>query len=371
MVSALWLSLVATSAVTAAEDFTAYLNAARSQYDATEYEAALDALAKARPHARGPADDSLLGLHEGAIRLELGQVERAEAALRAALILKPDAQFPFKVSPKIAATLERLRGQVQVQLAPVLAQRERERQAAEEQRLAAVKAEEARRAEELAKAEASAAEAKRQADARAAELERMASEKQALEAQRKEAAAKVAEAQAKAQQLEAEARRLAAEKQRLDELRRAAEQQQAADKQAAAQREAQRLDAERRVAQAKALVAEPPAPAPADPAAVALRTPAPKPPPVAGLTLTGLTLVAAGVATTFGVLANGSLDRARAATFHADAAAARASAEQQALVANVGFGVTGAAGLSALLAFLAWAGDRPPAPPPPTSEAAP
>ncbi len=364
MGSVLWLSFLATTAVAAADDFTAYLNAARSQYDATEYEAALDALAKARPHAKGPADDSTLGLYEGAIRLELGQVERADAALRAALLLKPDATFPFKVSPKIAATLERVRGQVQLQLAPLLAQKEKERQLAEEQRLAAAKAEEARRAQELAAAEASAAEAKRQAEARAAELERMASEKQTLEAQRREAAAKAAEAQARAEALEAEARKLAAEKQRLEELRRTAE------KEETERREAARLDAERRAAPAKAALEPQPRPVDVAPSVPAVRASLPRPPPIGGITLTALTAVAVGVASAFGLLATGSLDKARAAVFHGEAASALSSATQQALVANVSFGVSGALGLGALFAFLAWAGERP-VPPPATAEGGP
>jgi tetratricopeptide (TPR) repeat protein len=133
------------------EEFNRYLAAAVRLYEGLEYERALDQLGKAKESSCGTNDDALLGMYEGVIRSDLGQSDQAKAAFKEALLLKPDAEVPTKVSPKVKKQIEALRGEAKKELAPILAKQEDERRKREAEE--AKKAEEARRAEELRKAE--------------------------------------------------------------------------------------------------------------------------------------------------------------------------------------------------------------------------
>ncbi|RKH84626.1 hypothetical protein D7X99_08565 [Corallococcus sp. AB032C] len=86
-----------------------HLEAIASLYEELEFESALDQLATARRQASGPEDDFELSLWEGLLMAELSRTEESAAAFTAALFLRPDAQLPVKVSPKVSNQFESLR----------------------------------------------------------------------------------------------------------------------------------------------------------------------------------------------------------------------------------------------------------------------
>src|SRR5450432_4174863 len=90
-------------------------------------------------------------MYEGTIRSDLGQAEQAKAAFKEALLLKPDAEVPTKVSPKVKKQIEALRAEAKKELAPILAKQDEERRKKEAEE--AKRAEEQRHADELKKAE--------------------------------------------------------------------------------------------------------------------------------------------------------------------------------------------------------------------------
>ncbi|QAT88067.1 hypothetical protein EJ065_6538 [Corallococcus coralloides] len=86
-----------------------HLEAIASLYEELEFESALGQLATARRQASGPDDEVALSIWEGLLMAELSRTEEASAAFMAALFLRPDAQLPVKVSPKVSGQFESLR----------------------------------------------------------------------------------------------------------------------------------------------------------------------------------------------------------------------------------------------------------------------
>ncbi|WP_224360315.1 tetratricopeptide repeat protein [Hyalangium versicolor] len=87
----------------------AYIRAARRYFENLEYERALQALDRAQRRARTKDDTVAILLHEGIILAEMGKSQEATAAFKSALRLKPDAQLPLVVSPKIENQFQPLR----------------------------------------------------------------------------------------------------------------------------------------------------------------------------------------------------------------------------------------------------------------------
>jgi tetratricopeptide (TPR) repeat protein len=169
------------------DEFNRYVAAAVRLYEALEYERALEQLGKAKESSCGTDDDAMLGMYEGTIRSDLGQADQAKVAFKEALLLKPDAEVPLKVSPKVKKQIEALRAEAKKELAPILARQEEEKRKREAEE--AKKAEEARRAEDAKRAEEQrrADELRRQAEtAKTDEARRRAlDEAQRLDEQRR------------------------------------------------------------------------------------------------------------------------------------------------------------------------------------------
>src|SRR5437879_6463465 len=104
-----------------------YAAAAVRLYESLEYERALDSITKGKESSCGSDDDAMLGMYEGIIRSDLGQAEQARAAFKEALLLKPDAEVPLKVSPKVRKQIEAIRATAKKELAPILAKQDEER----------------------------------------------------------------------------------------------------------------------------------------------------------------------------------------------------------------------------------------------------
>ncbi|HME89971.1 MAG TPA: hypothetical protein VKE49_01000 [Myxococcaceae bacterium] len=104
-----------------------YLTAAARLYENLEYERALEQLARAKSHPRELGDDVAIALYEGIILADMGRRDESTAAFRTALLLKPDAALPVKVSPKVEQDFEKLRSKVRSELAPIIARQEAER----------------------------------------------------------------------------------------------------------------------------------------------------------------------------------------------------------------------------------------------------
>jgi tetratricopeptide (TPR) repeat protein len=271
------------------DEFNRYLAAAVRLYEALEYERALDQLAKAKESSCGTDDDALLGMYEGTIRSDLGQSEQAKVAFKEALLLRPDAEVPLKVSPKVKKQIEALRAEAKKELAPIIARQEDERRKREAEE--AKKADEARRAEETRKAE----EARR-------------------------AAAEAAKAEA--------ARRRAAE----DEQSRA------------------KLPPD--APQSRQLVASGDHHAEDAVPPLKTELHEKRTVPVLPIVFGGLALAVGGVATYFGVTSRTTQTQARMALDQTLRQSLLTQGNQQALIADVLIGVAGAAGLAALISFI-------------------
>jgi hypothetical protein len=96
-----------------------YLISANRLIEDLEYERALEQINRAKKVAQGPEDDVVLSLYEGILLAELGkgQQEASTSAFKAALFLKPDADLPRQVSPKMKKRFEEVRKQIQRELA--------------------------------------------------------------------------------------------------------------------------------------------------------------------------------------------------------------------------------------------------------------
>jgi hypothetical protein len=111
-------------------EFQTYLNAAMRLYESLEYEQALQRLSRARRHAQGVEDDVIISLYEGIIHADMGRKEQARASFRDGLLLRPDANLPVKVSPKVARDFEAVRQDVRRELAALHAKQEAQREQA-------------------------------------------------------------------------------------------------------------------------------------------------------------------------------------------------------------------------------------------------
>ncbi len=101
----------------AASDLERYLTAATRLYENLEYELALAQLQRARNVARGVEEDVTVALYEGIILADLNRWEQARASFLMALMLKPDAKLPLRVSPKVEREFEAQRERALRQLA--------------------------------------------------------------------------------------------------------------------------------------------------------------------------------------------------------------------------------------------------------------
>jgi tetratricopeptide (TPR) repeat protein len=112
----LW-AVVPARAASAEGEFQRYIAEAVRLYDDLEYEQALEQLERASKVPHGMDEDVALGLYKGIISADLGRWEAAREAFKSALMLKPDARLPLRVSPKVTAAFEAQRAKVQAELA--------------------------------------------------------------------------------------------------------------------------------------------------------------------------------------------------------------------------------------------------------------
>lgn len=333
------LLLVAAPAFASEEDFQRFLNAAVRLYENLEYERALEQVRNAKKQAVTPDQQASAALYEGIMLSDLNKPEEARAAFKEALLLKPDATIPIKVSPKVSKDFEDTRASAQKELAPLLAKQ----------------AEEKRRKEEEAKARAEAeAKAKAELERQRAELDQRAKDIARLEAERKKAeadavAAKAKESLAEEQRRRAEADAMAKELERLK-----AERQQLETK-LAAQRDTPvvtKVTPDPKVVEPPVEVTQP----------VVVGT---KPTPVLPFLFLGAGAIAGGVGAYFGIMSQESITSARNEPFQQAASAHLGRAQNDATIANILFGTAGALGLGALISGIAWAVTPADAPPPP------
>ncbi|MBN1209228.1 MAG: hypothetical protein JXB05_30500 [Myxococcaceae bacterium] len=85
-------------------------------YEELEYERALAQITSARTLARTTDEDVALSLYQGVILADMNRWEESAAALKTALFLRPEAQLPVKVSPKVSQHFEKVRQQVKQEL---------------------------------------------------------------------------------------------------------------------------------------------------------------------------------------------------------------------------------------------------------------
>lgn len=327
--------LLSSAALGSEEDFQRFLNASVRLYENLEYERALEQVRNAKKQAVTPDQQAQAALYEGIMLSDLNKPDEARAAFKEALLLKPDAVIPIKVSPKVSKDFEDTRLAAQKELAPLLAKQ----------------AEEKRKREEAAKADAAA---KAEFERQKAELEVRAKEIARLEAERKKAesdaqAAKAKESLAEEQRRRAEADAMAKELERL---------------------KAERQQLEAKLAKAKdtpVVTVTTPDPNVVDP--VTVTTPVvvgTKPTPVWPFVFLGAGAVAGGVGGYFGIMSQESITSARNEPFQLVANQHLRDATNNATIANVLFGVAGAMGLGALISGIAWAVTPAEAPPPPS-----
>ncbi|MFP2933659.1 hypothetical protein ACLESO_52675 [Pyxidicoccus sp. 3LG] len=98
-------------------EFERHVAEAVRLYDDLEYEQALEVLERAGTVARGLDEEATLGIYKGIINADLGRWDTARARFQAALKLRPEAQLPLKVSPKVSREFESQRAKVQAELA--------------------------------------------------------------------------------------------------------------------------------------------------------------------------------------------------------------------------------------------------------------
>lgn len=337
------VALLATAAVASEEDFQRFLNAAVRLYENLEYERALEQVRNAKKQAVTPDQQASAALYEGIMLSDLNKPDEARAAFKEALLLKPDAVIPIKVSPKVSKDFEDTRTAAQKELAPLLA-----KQAAEKRR---------REEEQRARAEADA-KAKAELDRQRAELDARAKEIARLEVERKKADADALAARAKESLAEEQRRRAEAD---------------------AMTKELERLKAERQQLEAQlakktdtpvvtTVTPDPNVVAPPD-----VTTPVvvgAKPTPVWPFVFLGAGALAGGIGAYFGIVSQEDVTSARNEPFQLTANQHLRDAQNNALVANVLFATAGAMALGALLTGIGWAVTPADAPPPPSSAGA-
>ncbi len=333
------VALLATVAVASEEDFQRFLNAAVRLYENLEYERALEQVRNAKKQAVTPDQQATAALYEGIMLSDLNKPDEARAAFKEALLLKPDAVIPIKVSPKVSKDFEDTRAAAQKELAPLLAkQAEEKRRKEEEVRL---------RAEADAKAKAELERQRAELDARAKEIAR-------LEVERKKAEADAQTAKAKESLAEEQRRRAEAD---------------------AMTKEIERLKGERQKLEAQlakksdtpvvtTVTPDPNVVAPPD-----VTTPVvvgAKPTPVWPFVFLGAGALAGGIGGYFGIISQENVTSARNEPFQLAANQHLRDAQNNALVANILFGTAGAMALGALLTGIGWAVTPAEAPPPPS-----
>lgn len=325
--------LLSTTALGSEEDFQRFLNASVRLYENLEYERALEQVRNAKKQAVTPDQQAQAALYEGIMLSDLNKPDEARAAFKEALLLKPDAVIPIKVSPKVSKDFEETRLAAQKELAPLLAKQAEEKRKRQEAD-AAAKAEFERQKAEL--------------DARAKEIVRLEAERKKAESDAQ--AAKAKESLAEEQRRRAEADAMAKELERL---------------------KAERQQLEAKLAKTKdspVVTVTTPDPNVVDP--VTVTTPVvvgSKPTPVWPFVFLGAGAVAGGIGGYFGIMSQESITSARNEPFQLAASQHLRDATNHATVANVLFGVAGAMGLGALISGIAWAVTPADAPPPPAA----
>ena len=334
------LALLATVVVASEEDFQRFLNASVRLYQNLEYERALEQVRNAKKQAVTPDQQASASLYEGIMLSDLNKPDEARAAFKEALLLKPDAVIPIKVSPKVSKDFEETRIAAQKELAPLLAKQADEKRRREEDLRA--------RAEADAKAKAELDRQRTELDARAREIAR-------LEVERKKAEADAQTAKAKESLAEEQRRRAEAD---------------------AMTKELERLKAERQKLEAQlaqksdtpvvtTVTPDPNVIAPPDitkPVVVGA-----KPTPVWPFVFLGAGALAGGLGAYFGIISQENVTSARNEPFQMMANQHLRDAQNNALVANILFGTAGAMALGALLTGIGWAVTPADAPPPPSA----
>lgn len=94
---------------TSSAPFRSRLEAAALLYEELEYEQALKELGKAKRLASNDDERAEARVYEGIVLADLGQRAQALKAFREALALRPNAQLPVTVSPKVTRDFEDLR----------------------------------------------------------------------------------------------------------------------------------------------------------------------------------------------------------------------------------------------------------------------
>jgi tetratricopeptide (TPR) repeat protein len=91
------------------DTWRSHIDEARRLYANLEYERALEQLALAQSSSRADQGTLTILLYKGIILSDMGRPEEAFAAFQAALQLRPDAQLPMMVSPKIQRLFDHMR----------------------------------------------------------------------------------------------------------------------------------------------------------------------------------------------------------------------------------------------------------------------
>jgi hypothetical protein len=113
--AALLLTLASTLAADAASEPSEarrYIQAAAVLFASLDNHGALEKLAQAKAAPHALEDDVLISLYEGLIMSDEGRAADSEAAFRAAFALDPNAPLPIRVSPKLEASIEKVRQEV-------------------------------------------------------------------------------------------------------------------------------------------------------------------------------------------------------------------------------------------------------------------
>ncbi len=333
------VALLATLAVASEEDSQRFLNAAVRLYENLEYERALEQVRNAKKQAVTPDQQATAALYEGIMLSDLNKPDEARAAFKEALLLKPDATIPIKVSPKVSKDFEDTRTAAQKELAPLLAKQAEERRRKEEELRARTEAE---------------AKAKAELDRQRAELDARAKEIARLEVERKKA--EVDAQTAKAKELLAEEQRRRSEADALS-------------------KELERLKAERQKLEAQlakksdtpVVTTVTPDPNVVSPDITKPVVLAAKPTPLWPFVFLGAGALAGGIGAYFGIISQENVTSARNEPFQLTANQHLRDAQNNALVANILFGTAGAMALGALLTGIGWAVTPADVPTPPSA----
>lgn len=113
-----WLLVLALPlpALAARESIRSHLVVIQQLLGRTEYERALEQIQVARQERHGTDEDVTLSLYEGILLYELRRKDEARAAFRQGLLLRPEAELPVPVSPKIQADVDAVRREVEAEL---------------------------------------------------------------------------------------------------------------------------------------------------------------------------------------------------------------------------------------------------------------